>query len=257
MIIAAKVVIGRRAAAAALVFLSGCSHQASQPAPQPPNGADKNWFCDAGQRDSRWNCVESSAELKAPNTTQVRTSAQIPQAITGANAAPKSNAAAPAQSGAGDEAAGESPIVHGDTLHATVPGATDTPSGNASDVNAAHAKTDEPGAPAQPHIRILEQPPNAWVIQLIATTSRENLEAIAAKYKLFAHPAVRLAAAAKIHYVLLWDVYPDKASASAALQTLPKALRDMHPWVRKVDTLQAAMMAATKISPPPAPQENP
>ena len=101
----------------------------------------------------------------------------------------------------------------------TIPGYT--PSANADLLKA-----------PKPRLRLLEQSPDAWAIQLIATGSRESLERVAATHNLYDHPAVRLAAGTVVRYALVWDVYPDRASAAAALAALPPPLQALHPWLR-------------------------
>lgn len=107
--------------------------------------------------------------------------------------------------------------------------------------------------PARPRVRILAQPRSAWAIQLIATASRDSLERVAEEHELYDHPAVRLANGTNVRYALIWDVYPDRASAEAAMRALPAHLKAMNPWLRPIGPLQDAMNEATRISPPPVP----
>ncbi len=104
-------------------------------------------------------------------------------------------------------------------------------------------------AQPRPKVRILAQPRTAWAIQLIATQSREALEHIAEQHKLYDHPAVRLASGNVVRYALIWDVYQDRASATAAMNALPAALQKLKPWLRPIGPLQDAMNEATRISP--------
>ena len=106
-------------------------------------------------------------------------------------------------------------------------------------------------AEPRPKVRILSQPRTAWAIQLIATQSREALERIAEQQKLYDHPAVRLASDKVVRYALIWDVYPDRDSAQAAMNALPAELQALKPWLRPIGPLQDAMNEATRMSPLP------
>ena len=106
--------------------------------------------------------------------------------------------------------------------------------------------------PPRPRVRILAQPRTAWAIQIIATASRESLERVAEQHQLYDHPAVRLASGTSVRYALIWDVYPDRETAAAALAELPANVKAMNPWLRPVGPLQDAMNEATRLSPPAA-----
>ncbi len=104
--------------------------------------------------------------------------------------------------------------------------------------------------PPRPRIRILAQPRTAWAIQIIATASREALERVAEQHQLYDHPAVRLASGRTVRYALIWDVYPDRGSAAAALASLPAHVKAMNPSLRPIGPLQDAMNEATRLNPP-------
>ena len=190
-----------------------------------PGAPSDDWFCTAGKHTAGWNCIESTAPKVTTSALAVGTvqHAANPEHTGTASSAARLNTAAPI-----------TPAPRqGSTAPITIPG---------------YSPYDDP-THTKPRLRVLEQSPDAWVIQLIATSSRDALEQIAARNNLYDHPAVRLAAGTAVRYALIWDVYPDRAHAIAALAALPKALRDMRPWVRQVGPLQQAMNDAANITP--------
>ena len=190
-----------------------------------PGAPSDDWFCTAGKHTAGWNCIESTAPKVTTSALAVATVQHTanPEHTVTASSADRLNTAAP-----------RAPAPkQGSTASITIPG---------------YSPYDDPTR-TKPRLRVLEQSPDAWVIQLIATSSRDALEQIAARNNLYDHPAVRLAAGTAVRYALIWDVYPDRAHAIAALAALPKALRDMRPWVRQVGPLQQAMNDAANITP--------
>ena len=108
--------------------------------------------------------------------------------------------------------------------------------------------------PDEPRMRrIGDLPPDYWSIQIIALANREQLEAFAAEYDLFRHPAARIESKGNVRYILLWDFYATRAEAAAAMETLPPAIKALGPWLRSVDSLQQALRRAAALEPPPRP----
>ena len=263
--------------------LSGCAGGAAAPepaAPPPPaladaasgpqpsavaNGAARpagrpsDWFCTEGQRhgattpprdrsgganpSSGWQCIETSA----PHATPVAPPRTSPHAAAPPDAAPP-----------GIERGSDTAITPAAAVHATNLPDTIAPERVRVDAGGVTIPGYTAGAGAAvaptPRLRVLEQSPDAWAIQLIATSSRAALERVAAQHNLYAHPAVRLAAGKTVRYALVWDVYPDRATALAALAALPAPLRALQPWVRQVGALQQAMNDAVQINPQARPK---
>ena len=206
----------RHAYAAAAVALLCCGLATapvwSENAPEPPKK-----LCQPAA-DGQWNCSAATAPLP-----RQRNGAPVPPADTRVTAPASAPAARPV------------PVSVSN-------GSSVVPASTAGSNNSA-----EP----HPKVRILTQPRTAWAIQLIATQSREALERIAEQQKLYDHPAVRLASDKVVRYALIWDVYPDRNSAQAAMNALPAALQALKPWLRPIGPLQDAMNEATRISPLP------
>jgi DamX protein len=139
-----------------------------------------------------------------------------------------------------------------DTVVVSDPGGAPAPAGRANAPDAVVPAFDPTLPPPRPRVRILAQPRTAWAIQIIATASRESLERVAEQNQLYDHPAVRLASGTSVRYALIWDVYPDRETAAAALRDLPANVKAMNPWLRPVGPLQDAMNQATRLSPPAA-----
>ena len=212
----------------------GVPADSSQHPPERDKANTADWFCAQGKRDADWQCIESSS----PH----------PTADGAVPAGPSPNVSASPAVNPTRETPAKPTVVE------PLPSATDATLASSRDQN---QSVTIPGysppaavAPAKPRLRVLEQSPDAWAIQLIATRSKESLERVAAQHDLYDHPAVRLAAGKTIRYALVWDVYPDRARALAALAALPKTLRDLQPWVRNVGALQQAMNDAVPITEP-------
>ena len=187
--------------------------------------------------DGQWNCSDATASFP-----RQRNGAPVPPPDTriAAPAPARQPRTVPVAVRSGAQVARTSMPAA-----ATAQAPPQLPEARASD-NAADPNN---SAQPRPKVRILAQPRTAWAIQLIATQSREALERIAEEQKLYDHPAVRLASGNVVRYALIWDVYPDRASAEAALNALPAALHVLKPWLRPIGPLQDAMNEATRISP--------
>jgi DamX protein len=80
-----------------------------------------------------------------------------------------------------------------------------------------------------------KQDPSHYVIQLVGTRDAASVGKYLDDHKLGSKGAWFLTShESKPWYVVVYGIYPDNASASAAIKTLPEALRAGSPWPRSV-----------------------
>ena len=96
--------------------------------------------------------------------------------------------------------------------------------------------------------RLVELPGHFYAVQLIAMPSKETLEAFITSRRLTGMSAARVTSGSEIFYVLLLGVYPDRASAELAAEERPPPLQELTPWVRKLESLQRAVLEADALT---------
>lgn len=87
---------------------------------------------------------------------------------------------------------------------------------------------------------IASVPANEFTVQVVASSSMENLMHFARQNNLSDEWTAKTSVNGKIWYVLLLGVYPDKQQAANALNSVRGRL-DTSPWIRTVGSLQAVM----------------
>ncbi len=98
-------------------------------------------------------------------------------------------------------------------------------------------------------MRMLDLPPDFFAVQLLASSSKENLERFAAKSALRGLAAARIASNDKLLYILLLGIYPSRETAEQAAAAMPEnVLEDVAPWVRSLGSLQRAMVAGDELA---------
>ena len=104
---------------------------------------------------------------------------------------------------------------------------------------------------AQPEspMKLADVPGNYYAVQLVALDSIAAVEAYVNDHQLEGLSAARIAKDDQLFYVLLFGVYPDQATAQAAVDDLPTSLAGVTPWIRPMRTLQAAMRRAEELQP--------
>jgi len=95
---------------------------------------------------------------------------------------------------------------------------------------------------------LLDLPGDYYALQLAIRDSREALGRFAEAYRLIGLPHVRVARRGRLAYVLLAGVYRDRADAERARDGLPKRLGSMRPWIRRLHSLQSAMLRADALT---------
>lgn len=95
---------------------------------------------------------------------------------------------------------------------------------------------------------LLDLPGDYCALQLATSDSRDGLRRFAEAHRLAGLPHVRVARGGRLTYVLLAGVYRDRDAAKRARASLPKRLGSMRPWIRRLRSLQAAMLRADALS---------
>ena len=90
-------------------------------------------------------------------------------------------------------------------------------------------------------------PGTYYAIQLIALSSQEDLGSFIADNNLPAMPGAVVEKDGARFYALLAGIYTDRETAERAVRSLPEALIAHTPWVRSLESLQAAMKRAEQL----------
>ena len=94
---------------------------------------------------------------------------------------------------------------------------------------------------------LADLPGTYYAIQLIALSSQEDLGSFIADNNLSAMPGAVVEKDGARFYALLAGVYTDRETAERAVRSLPEALIAHTPWVRSLESLQAAMERAEQL----------
>ena len=97
-------------------------------------------------------------------------------------------------------------------------------------------------------VSIIELPPDLFAVQLIALSSRDALETFVKDNRLRGMSAARVENEGEIFYVMLLGIYESAAIAEEAAEDIPPPLDKFTPWVRRLGSLQQAMIRADEIS---------
>ena len=90
-------------------------------------------------------------------------------------------------------------------------------------------------------------PATFYVIQVIALSTAEDLEQYIADNDLPAMSGAVVEKDGERFYALLAGIYTDRATAQRATRSLPEKLSAHGPWVRSMESLQAAMARAEQL----------
>ncbi len=102
---------------------------------------------------------------------------------------------------------------------------------------------EEEAAPAEPPVQsgdIASLPANQFAVQVVASSSMENLLAFAKANGIADNWTAKTQVGDKIWYILLAGVYPTKAEAEQALAEVSQKL-DTAPWIRNVGSIQEVL----------------
>ena len=94
---------------------------------------------------------------------------------------------------------------------------------------------------------LMDLPADFYAVQLMAMSKAETLEAYVQAMGLPGLSAARVERDGEPFYVLLLGVYRSRADAETAIEELPAPLEEFNPWVRRLGSLQAAMLRAEAL----------
>lgn len=221
-------------ALASLVLLVGACSSNRSPGPRlgEPELRDPSepWFCEPGVAQEEWQCIQNEEVAKTPVPTRPppqrqRATPSTPQ-VTSQQTAPREQAAA----ALAPEATSSRPQV--------TPAAVSSAEAMPAYIRLAYR-------PERP-VSILDLPEDFSAVQLIAVSSREALEKYAAQSNMRGMSAARILRGDKLFYVLLLGIYETRERAERAIVELPPPF-DVHtPWIRSVESIQKAMIAADR-----------
>ncbi len=95
---------------------------------------------------------------------------------------------------------------------------------------------------------LTELPADLFVVQLMAMASAEKLASFLDVNELNDLTAARVEKDGELFYVLILGVYESEAIARDASAELPDALAGTQPWIRKLGSLQTAMIRANNLA---------
>lgn len=202
------------------LLVAGCAGQAVRPPTTevtriPEQGG---WFCQLGRSGQGWECVQDPQLAKDP----------VPDRLPTSPAEPPAPSPEPAPVPLEPDGATEPPIPE--------PQPQPTP---------------EPQPPIEPPApepqSLMQLPRDFYAVQMLAMTSREELDDFTARHDLAGLQAARVERDGTLYYVLLLGVYPSLEQARDALADLPRGLSGVEPWIRPVGSLQAAMARADAL----------
>jgi len=236
-------------------FVSACSGNPNRPpnspvARIPDSGA---WFCQMDASGDGWECIQDPLLAERPRPQRLPDPEQTPeepapeeQPLPGP--LPPSGAGVPAEPPdrgrpipPRDAPARDEPEPGRDPPLPDPPAPPPAVDSGTDDAVPEHARLAY--QPPEP-VALTELPDDFYAVQLIAMSSKEALEAFVQRERLESVSAARVERDGELFYVLLLGIYESEAIAQRAVATLPMALQDTGPWIRRLGSLQAAMRRA-------------
>ena len=194
------------------------------------------WFCEAGEDDTGWKCVQDESLVKNPKPSRIPEPISKPQIEPVANTYTDitSPTAATPQTTAQSQPA---PVAKAEPQ---TPSASSEESATRSDVPKHIALSYRPEKP----VSILDLPGDFWAVQLVSLSQKETLENYAKEHQLRGMSAARVWSQEQFFYVLILGIYDSYDKAKEASTNLPPPFDETPPWIRSVASLQKAMLEA-------------
>jgi len=189
------------------------------------------WFCQVGESEGAWDCVQDDALAAKPTPTRLPTRAErrLPVLAKQEIPYPKTTKPAAASVSASSAAPRSAPQSRG------------SDEANLPPHIALSYRPDKP-------VAILDLPAEFYAVQLVAVSTKGNLEDFASKHKIQGMSAARVWNGDQLFYVLLLGIYETRTNAEAAISSLAPPFDKMKPWVRSLDSLQQSMLQADKVA---------
>ena len=181
---------------------------------------DADWFCEPAE-DGGWDCVRDPERVANPRPARL----------------PKPLFTDPGPIGLRPSQTPELPV------EAPPPDSSAAPLQNSPALPLYQQLSFQPERPTA----LADLPGTFYVIQVIALSTRENLEQYIADNNLPVMSGAVVEKDGERFYALLAGIYPDRETAETAARSLPQELSVHGPWVRSMESLQAAMVRAEQL----------
>lgn len=210
------------------------------------------WFCQIDETGEGWDCVQDDELARSPVPRRLpqppaaepvvepiveetpQESAAEP--VLTADSAPENPAPAPVENIAG---ADEAPVA-ASAEDVAQPSTSPAPSEQPKYLSLAYQPEGQ--------TELTELPADLFVVQLMAMASSEKLTSFLDVNELNDLTAARVEKDGELFYVLILGVYESEAIARDASAELPDALAGTQPWIRKLGSLQIAMIRANDLT---------
>ena len=238
-----------------LLTFAACSSSGGGNEARPESS--EAWFCQIDETGEGWDCVRDDELARSPVPRRLPTPPGAEPAV--APVIEPVVALTPAEPA-------EDPELTADSAQAETPApapdesiAEATAVAVAASVEEAPQPITSPTPPEQPrHLslayqpgtqkELTELPGDLFVVQLVAMDSYEKLASFRDVNELNDLTAVRVEKDGELFYVLILGVYESEAIARDASAELPDALAGTQPWIRKLGSLQTAIIRADNLA---------
>lgn len=214
-------------AAPLVVVLSGCA--ATTPTDDSPDmwlvddrSGENDWFCEPAE-DGGWDCVQDPERVANPRTLRLPNPLFVLPAATTEEAPRPFNPPS------------EPPPQ---PLAVEVPDAPEDPS-----IPLYQRLAYQPDGPTA----LTDLPGSYYTIQLIALSSKEDLEKFIVDNDLPSMSGAVVEKDGQRFYALLAGIYTDRETAERAARNLPEEMSAHGPWLRSMESLQAAIARAEQL----------
>ena len=173
---------------------------------------DDDWFCEPAE-DGGWDCVQDPERVANPRP------ARLPKPLFA------------------------NPVLSGPSPGSTLELPVEPPPRDLPALPLYQQLSFQPERPTA----LADLPGTFYVIQLIALSTRQDLEQYIADNDLPVMSGAVVERDGERFYALLAGIYTDRETAERAARSLPEELGAPGPWVRSMESLQAAMRRAEQL----------
>ena len=224
-----------------LLGLAGCSSRAPAPvAPVDyPNNAGSDWFCEMHPDGETWDCVRDRELARHPKPARIPEPKPAPEPLA-EQLQPPLPSIQTKEPVPPSRPAPSRPTPPPQTIPVTTTSKAEAQNERLPKHVRLAYKPDKP-------VSIIELPSDLYAVQLIAMSNREALEAYVKDNQLRGMSAAHVEKDGEVFYILLLGIYPTAAIANEAAQNLAPPLDKLSPWIRRLGSLQQAMLRAEEI----------
>ena len=185
-----------------------------------------DWFCESAE-DGGWDCVQDPERVANPRPQR------LPEPLF-------------AQPGGAEQETTGPALPDPSPPQPSPPQPSQPPDGRGPDL------PEDPALPLYQRLSYQPDRPTAltdlpgsfYAIQVIAFASKEDLEQFIIDNDLPVMSGAVVEKDGELFYALLAGIYADRETAERAVRSLPESMRSHGPWIRTLESLQAAMVRA-------------